>query len=251
MFSKPLHLYVSNTTWLAMGRTGAAGHLGGEYGDPSQADWAAVASALREKFGHREEIKLILSARQCRFAVLPWVSSCFTGRAIRSYVASALETDYGITTGTHHIEIEWPRYARPIFATAYPRTLVEALAAALASAGLDLASATASVGPIVSRHCGTPDMQQGLIAYAEDDGLTAVSIEQGEITAVEVLHGDACALDELEVWASRKRFGFSRDEQMRWLGTASKPEAFPGVLLPLNGSALPTTAGHGVVSACL
>lgn len=250
MFSKPLLLYVSTTTWFAMGRPRTAGHLAGEHESLSQADWTAVATSLREKFKHRK-VKLILSARQCRFAVLPWVSSCFTARAIRRYVESSFEAEHGVTTATHHIEIDWPRYARPIVATAYPRLLVEALTAALGSAGLELVSAGASVGPVTSSYRSVPDMAHGLLAYAEDDGLTAVSMEQGEIAAVEVLHGGACALNELEVWVSRKRFGFPRDEQMRWLGTAAKPDVFPGVTLPLADAELPMSAGHGVVSACL
>lgn len=251
MFKKPLYLYVSTSSWFAMSGSGVDGVIHGDSANRASEAWEAVGAALLTQFRSPRQVSVIVSARQCRFLVLPWLSSCFTGGAIRKYVAEAFAERYGVSAVSHHIEITWPRYGEAIGAVAYPRQLVDALRSGLDLTGHEVTSVVASVYPVLHKYRGGVGTDHALLAYAEDDGVTAVTIEDGGIAQVETLCGEGGGLDQLEVWSSRKRFGFASDGQMHWLASTEKPEVFPGAVLPLVGLDKPVCPGHGVLSACL
>jgi len=242
---KKIPLYVSATSWVAPARGGTPAPLSGMPPAPDDADWGALGKALREQFG-AVQVQLLLSARQCRFLVLPWISSCYSGASIRAYVADAFAEAMAVTRQTHHVEIDWPAYGEPILAAAYPRALIESLRATLRSAGHVLESVDSSIGPILRRYGRALGAGPVLLAYAEDDGITGITIEDGRVVQVETLSGDGGGLDDLGVWSSRKQFSFADDRQLRWLATTAKPDAFAGVPLAIVGAA-PVSAGHAMV----
>ncbi len=96
-------------------------------------------------------------------------------------------------------------------------------------------------------------MGVSLLAYAEDDGVTALTLEEGELIQVESLpaRGQGHGLDGLEVWSSRKRFGLSDDQHLRWLASSEMPVSFPGKLLATKGAEKPVSMAHALVAACL
>src|SRR4249919_2421985 len=128
MFIRPLHLYVSATSWLAIapqpGPTGPA-PASGVFADIASADWKAIGQSLHTRFGGvRRKIHIVLSSRQCRFLVLPWSSAHVTSTSIRSYVAAAFAETGDHSGNSHHIEIDWPEFGNPILAVAYPRQTI-------------------------------------------------------------------------------------------------------------------------------
>lgn len=246
MSKKTLSVYVSQATWVAPARTGTTAPLAGAHADLASMDWPALGQALRESSGP-VRVQLVLSARLCRFQVLPWVSSIHSGKAIRSYVADAF-AEAAVTAQSHHLQIDWPAYGEPILAIAYPRMPVEAARAALQSHGHAVASVDSSVGLILHKYARQLDADPVLLAYAEDDGITGITIEAGRVAQVESLSGLQGGLDDVRVWCSRKQFAFADDKQLRWLPTAAKPEAFVGVALA-GVEVDPFSAGHAVVAA--
>lgn len=251
MFKKPLYLYVSTASWFAMSGSATDGCMSGESASPVSETWKAVGAALLTHFHAPHRVSVVVSARQCRFLVLPWLSSCYTGGAIRRYVVEAFAERHGVSAESHHVEITWPRYGESIGAVAYPRGLVDDLRSGLGHGGHDVTSVVVSVYPVLRKYGGGIGAEHALLAYAEDDGVTAVSTENGGIAQVETLWEEGGGLDQLEVWSSRKRFGFARDGQMRWLTSTEMPGVFPGTTLPLIGLSKPVCPGHGVLSACL
>lgn len=247
MSKKTLALYVSANGTIASTRASLLAPMTAMHADVSSVDWNALGETLRERFG-KTRVQLLLSARQCRFQVLPWLSSCYTGAAIRRYVADAFASEAGATTESHQIEIDWPHYGEPILAAAYPRAIVNGLRDGLASSGHVLVGANSSIGPVLRRYGYALDARQALLAYAEDDGITGVTVEDGKVVQIETLSGVGVGLDDVGVWSSRKQFAFADDAQLRWLATAEKPEVFAGTMLPLVGPS-PTSAGHAVVMA--
>lgn len=247
MSKKTLALYVSATSVIAAASASSLAPVMATHADVSGVDWSARGEALREQFG-TGRVQLLLSARQCRFQVLPWLSSCCTGTAIRHYVTDAFAAVTGVTLESHWIEIDWPRYGEPILAAAYPRSVVDGLRDGLASTGHVLSGVDSSMGPILRRYGKALDAGQALLAYAEDDGITGITVESGKVVQIETLSGDGMGLDDVGVWSSRKRFAFADDAQLRWLATTAKPEVFAGTLLPLVGLP-PISAGHAVVMA--
>lgn len=247
MGRKTLALYVSATSTIASARASLLAPVVTAHVDVPAVDWKAQGEALHAHFGNAT-VQLLLSARQCRYQVLPWLSSCYTGTAIRRYVADAFAAAAGVTDETHQIEIDWPRYGEPILSAAYPRTIVDAMRDGLASSGHMLAGVDSSIGPILRRYGKALDVDQALLAYAEDDGITGITLENGRVVQIETLSGDGTGLDDVGVWSSRKRFAFADDSQLRWLATAAKPAVYAGSLLPLVGPAA-TSAGHAVVMA--
>lgn len=210
-------------------------------------DWCRAGVELREAFGI-SRVHVLLSARLCRYQVLPWLSSCYTGSAIRAYVADAFAEVASVTADTHHVEIDWPAYGEPILAVAYPRVAIEALHAGMRSAGHQPAGVDSSVGPILRRYGKTLGNLPALLAYAEDDGITGITLEDGRIAQVETLSGQDGGLEDIGIWSSRKQFAFGHDAQLHWLGTAAPPPTFAGTVMAVAGAA-PVSAGHGVVSA--
>jgi hypothetical protein len=238
-------LYVSGGTWAASSPPGSLAPLGGTHADVHAADWSAVATRLRERFGP-VPLRLVLSARLCRFVVLPWLSSCWTAGAIRACVESAFAQSAQATPATHRIQVDWPAYGEPILAVAYPRALVDAVAAALLARLLVLDSVESSIGPVLRRHAGALGAGAGLLAYAEDDGIAALGLEHGRLVQVETLDGDGPGLDDLGVWSARRRMAYADDGQMRWLGTTPMPPRFAGDALAVAGVAV-ASAGHAIV----
>lgn len=251
MARKSIHLYVSDTTWLALAKASALAPAAGIHAEVASADWIALGKSLRAHFAAPCKVQLVLSARQCRFLVLPWVSSCYTGGAIKAYVAEAFADANGVSADSHHVEIHWPRYGQPILAVAYPRALVDGVRAGLTAAGHELASACSSVGPVLRKYGRSLGPDPTLLAYAEDDGITAITIEGGQVAQVETLSGRGAGLDDVAIWSSRKRFGFAEDSQLRWLTTGPKPETFAGTSLAPVDIDKPATPGHALVAACL
>jgi hypothetical protein len=247
MGKKTLALYVSATGAIASARASVLAPVAAAHADVSGVDWKALGETLRAHFGNAS-VQLLLSARQCRYQVLPWLSSCYTGAAIRRYVADAFAAAAGVTAASHWIEIDWPRYGEPVLAAAYPLAIVDALRDGLASSGHVLAGVDSSIGPILRRYGKALDASQALLAYAEDDGITGITLEDGKVVQIETLSGDGAGLDDVGVWSSRKQFAFADDSQLRWLATAEKPAVYAGTLLPLVGPA-PISAGHAVVMA--
>jgi hypothetical protein len=255
MFIRPLHLYVSATSWLAIApQPGPAGPApaAGTFANIASADWKAIGQALHSRFGGvRREIHLVLSSRQCRFLVLPWSSAHATSASMRSYAAAAFAENFAIVGDSHHIEIDWPEFGDPILAVAYPRQTIDLIEAGLAVSGHVLDSVAASVEPVLRKYARTLGATACLLTYAEDDGITAITIEANAIVQIETPaeHGDG--LDDMVIWASRKRLGFPDDNRMWWLASVAKPDAYPGSLLPLVGVEKPASAGHGILAACL
>lgn len=247
MGKKTLALYVSASSTIAAARASVLAPLAATHADVSSVDWKAWGESLRAHFGVAT-VQLLLSARQCRYQVLPWLSSCYTGAAIRRYVDDAFMAAAGATAESHRIEIDWPRYGEPILAAAYPRVIVDALRDGLVASGHVLAAVDSSIGPILRRYGRALDASQALLAYAEDDGITGITVEDGKVVQIETLSGDGMGLDDVGVWSSRKQFAFADDAQLRWLATAAKPAVYAGTLLPLIGPA-PESAGHAVVMA--
>jgi hypothetical protein len=243
MATRTLPLYLSSTGWLAPAPAGTFTPLAGsrEAGD----DWPALARALRDRHAARR-VQLLLSTRLCRFQVLPWLSSCFTAGAIRARVAEAFAAAR-VAPAAHHVEIDWPAHGEPILAIAYPRAPVEALHAALRSAGIALTGVESSVGPVLRRHGRGLGAGPVLLAYAEDDGIAGLTLEGGRVVQVESLPGSGIGLDDVGVWSSRKQVAFADDNQLRWLATVPCPERFAGVPLAAGGN--PVSAGHAVLEA--
>ena len=153
-----------------------------------------------------------------------------------------------MTRESHHIQIDWPRYGEPILAVAYPRVIVDSLRDGLAAQGHVLAKIDSSIAPLLRRYGQALDTNQALLAYAEDDGITGITVEDGKIVQIETLSGHGTRLDDVGIWSSRKQFAFADDAQLRWLATAAMPDVYVGTLLPLVGVA-PISAGHAVVMA--
>jgi len=229
-------LYVSSRTWAAPSPRGSLAPLGGAHADAATADWAAVATRLRERFGP-VPVRLVLSSRLCRFVALPWLSSCWHAGAIRAYVEAAFAEAAQATPATHRIEIDWPGYGEPILAVAYPRALVDAVSAGLLGQSLVLAGIESSIGPVLRRHGGTLGAGANLLAYAEDDGIAALGFEDGRVVQVETLAGEGHGLDDVGVWSARRRIAYSDDRALRWLGTTPAPVRFAGNTLAVAGAA--------------
>jgi hypothetical protein len=244
-----IHLYASGSTWLAAGRSALA-PVNGTHRDAAEQSWETVAQEMRKQLGKGHAVSLVLSARLCHFIVLPWVSTCYTGGAIRRYVVDAFATARGVTEARHRIEIHWPDYGAPILAVAYPRALVEVLRSALASAGFQLGSVVPSVMPVLTKYGRGLGQGSLLLAYGEDDGVTAITLEDGRVAQVEALARDGHGLEDMAVWSSRKRMAFASDDALRWLTTCAAPETFAGKHLALQGIDKPRSAGHAVVAAC-
>lgn len=241
-----LPLYVSSRSWVAPPPAGELMPVTGQ-SHPDAPDWGRMGTELREAFGV-SRVRVLLSARLCRYQVLPWLSSCYTGSTIRSYVADAFAEVASVTADTHHIEIDWPAYGEPIFAVAYPRIVIEALHAGMRSAGHEPAGVDSSVGPILRRFGKKLGNLPALLAFAEDDGITGITLEGGRVAQVETLSGQDGGLEDVGIWASRKQFAFGHDAQLHWLGTAARPATFAGAVIAVPGAAA-ASAGHGVVSA--
>lgn len=251
MRSKPIHLYVASTTWVAQRPGDARGVIAGEHagGEPDAAQWARIAHSLSAHFGATATVRLVLSAGLCRFLVAPWISDCFTGSSIRASVM-AMFAGQDVTEATHHIEIDWPAFGQPVPAVAYPRELVDAARMALQACGVAVESTVASVVPVLRRYGASLSGTGGaLLAFAEDDGITGITLEAGRLVQVETLAERGHGLADVNLWLSRKRFAFADDAALHWLGPATPPAAFAGRLLPFEGDA-PASAGHALVAAC-
>ncbi|MBU8975702.1 MULTISPECIES: hypothetical protein [unclassified Lysobacter] len=251
MPSPPIHLYVASTTWVALRPGDAGGAIAGEHGggEPDAAEWARIVQTLSTHFKAIGTVRLVLSARLCRFLVAPWVSDCFTGASIRASVM-AMFAGHEVSDTSHHVEIDWPAYGQPVPAVAYPRALVETVRNALQTGGGRVQSTVASVVPVLRRYGGTlASTASALLAYAEDDGITGITLERGRLVQVETLSAQGHGLADATLWLSRKRFAFADDNALHWLGSAAPPDAFAGTLLPVQGDA-PASAGHALVAAC-
>lgn len=246
-----LQLYVSDTTWLAVAESAALTPVSGAHADPAAQPWAAVAQTLRGRFKAATAVSLVLSARLCRFVSLPWMSSRSSSSAIRAYVAEAFAANHGVDASTHHIEIDWPPHGVPILAVAYPRAVVEAIRSTLKVSGFRLVDVTVSIDPVLTKYGRGLGMEPQLLAYAEDDGVTGITLEGGHVVQVETLSGTGYGLDDVSIWASRKRFAFATDNALRWLKTSVPPSVFAGTTLPLQGIENPVSPGHAVVVARL
>ncbi|GAB3094102.1 hypothetical protein [Lysobacter terrae] len=247
MGSQSLRLYVSGSTWLALGKSPLT-PLHGAHADPLQQKWDVVLQQIGKQLGKVNAVSIILSARLCHFVVLPWTPQCDSGAAIRRYVADAFAVGQGVSPDSHQVQILWPDYGAPIFAIAYPRALGETLQSALSAAGYKLSGIATSAMPILARYASTLGQGPRLLAYAEDDGFTAITLEEGRVAYVETLAPDGHGLDDLTVWASRKRMAFANDGSLHWLATSPPPGAFVG--LALQGTDKPVSAAHAVVAAC-
>jgi hypothetical protein len=245
MGRKRIPVYIGESGWVASSGAMTAAPLAGDRTADAASDWTRLADALRERFG-TARVHLLLSARQCRFIVLPWLPACWSGASIRAYVADAFAEAEAITAETHHIEIDWPPYGEPILAAAYPRSVIQPLGVALRTAGHVLDSVDSSVGPIMRRYGTALGAGPALLAYA-DDGVVGITIERGRVVQVETPSGNS-GLDTLQLWFARKQYAFADDNQLRWLQSTAMPEEFPGVPLPLAGVA-PASPGHAVVAS--
>lgn len=243
-----LALYVSARGWVAASGSDVSEPLRGGHADVSTVDWQAIGDAIRPISG-QVRVQLVLSALQCRFMVLPWVSSCRTPGDVRAFVAEAFAEEVGVVADTHHIEIDWPRYGEPIVAVAYPRRLVEAAREGLRHGALALEQVSSSVDGMLRRYGRSLGIGASLFAYAEDDGLAAVSLDEGRVMQIETLSWDAGGLQQVEAWATRKQFAFADDSQLYWLDTSTKPEAYVGTVLAASPVEV-TSPGHAVVLAC-
>lgn len=243
-----LALYVSAQGWVAAPCTDTPVSVSGVYADLSEADWPAIGEEVRQSFGPAR-VRLVLSALRCQFLVLPWVSSCRMPADVRAFVAEAFAETAAVVADTHRIEIDWPRYGEPIVAAAYPRLLIEAVREGLLSSGLVLDEVSSSVDGMLARYGRALGTGASLLAYAEDDGLTAVSIDGGRVVQIETLSWESDGLQQVEAWATRKQFAFADDSQLYWLGSSAKPPAYVGTVLD---SAFVDVAspGHAVVFAC-
>ena len=246
-----LRMYVAGRTWVAARPGDARGALAGGHagGEPDAAQWARIVQDLRSHFGPIGPVRMVLSARLCRFLVAPWVSDCFTGPSIRASVL-AMFASQDVTERSHRIEIDWPDYGQPAPAVAYPRALVEAVHASLTAGGGALASTVASIVPVMRCHSrGLQALPGALLAYEEDDGITGITLEAGRLAQVETmaLHGEG--LDDACLWLSRKRVAFADDSALHWLGATAPPDTFVGRVLPMPGDA-PASPGHALVAAC-
>lgn len=246
MGSRQIHLYVSGTTWLAGDL--APQPLRGEHASPMAQKWDLVGQQLRKAGGGRREVSVVLSARLCRALVLPWTSGCHTTGAIRRQVAEAFAAGHGVTDASHHVQVQWPDFGAPILAVAYARDLADALAAGLGAAGLRLANICVSAVPVLSKYGRRLGDGPALLAWDEDDGITAVTVDAGRVLQLESLPRDGHGLEDLAVWASRKRMAFASDEALRWLATSSAPVAFAA--MPVDAQEKPVSPGHAVVHAC-
>ncbi|NZA25158.1 hypothetical protein H0E84_02075 [Luteimonas sp. SJ-92] len=249
MRSKSAHLYLSGSTWVAV-RRGLASAVWGVHGDPSSGDWAQVGRSLVEAFGRPARIRLVLSTRLCPCLVVPWVSSRFTASAVRDHVVDAFLHGPGVTAASHRIEAVWPRFGRPILAVAYPRGLVDEVAAGLAESGCLVDAVVASLHPVLRRYGTASGCDSSLLAFAEDDGITGITMDGGQVTQVETLSGWGGGLEDAALWLARKRFGFEDDSALRWLATGDAPEGFVGKTISVGASGSPVSPGHGVLAAC-
>jgi hypothetical protein len=208
-----------------------------------------MVDALSSHYGDLGPVRIVLSARLCAFLVAPWVADCFTGPSIRAAVAAMFESQ-GVTEASHRIEIDWPVYGQPVPAVAYPRLLVDSLRGALAASGGTVVSTVASVVPVLRRHGNALEALRGaMLAYAEDDGITGITLENGCLVQVETLASQGAGLGDVRLWLSRKRFAFADDGALHWLASRPAPESFAGHVIPLQGDA-PATPGHALVAAC-
>lgn len=244
-----IHLYVSGSTWLATGHP-AGVPVHGTHADPAEQKWEAVAQQLRANMGKTRSVSVVLSARLCGFIVLPWLSSCYTGSAIRKYVSDAFVATQGVTDASHRIEIHWPDYGAPILSAAFPRALVQAMQAGLSSAGFEMHGVVSSVTPVLARYARGLGAGSHLLAYGEDDGVTAITVEDGRVVQVETIARDGHGLENMATWSARKRMAFASDDAMQWLVTSMPPEGFVGKCMALQGADKPITAGHALVAAC-
>lgn len=247
MAKRAIPLYVSATTWTAPSAPGSVAPLSESHARLADADWSLPARKLRTSFG-TAKVQILLSARQCRFQVLPWLSSCYTGAAIRQYVADAFAEAAAVSPASHHIQIDWPRYGEPVVAAAYPRATVDAVSKGMKGAGLDISGVESSATAVLRRCRRSLGAGASLLVYAEDDGICGISIENHGVVQIETLSGDVGGLDDIAIWSARKQFQYSTPAQMRWLETAAKPDAFTGASLALPGLAA-QSPGHGVVLA--
>lgn len=242
MGKKSTVLYVATNSWLAL--PGGMEPIVGTHDDASVADWKGVGTMLRESAG-QSRVRVLLSARLCRFGVFPWISSVATGRAMRAHVEEAFAESHAISTQSHHFEIDWPSYGQPVLAVAYPRTLIEALRDGLVETGHVPSVVDSSMGPVLRRYGARLGPEPALLAYAEDDGMTAVTVEDDRVAQVEMLADSGHGLDELVVWAARKRL-LHDDGGLHWLATADKPREFPGGIMALEETGEAMSAGHAL-----
>lgn len=246
MGSRRIPLYVSTTTWLA----GVAPQpLRGAHDAPLAQQWNKVGQQLRKAPGGRREVSVVLSARLCRSLVLPWTSGCHSPGAIRRLVAEAFATQ-GVNEASHQVQVQWPDFGAPILAIAYPRELGDALRSGLATAGLQVAAICVSAVPVLSTHGRRLGANTGLLAWDEDDGVTAVTLDAGRVLQLESLPRDGHGLEDLAVWAARKRMAFASDEALRWLAASPPPAAFAPESILVPGHDKPVSPGHAVVQAC-
>ena len=252
MFKKPIHLYIATSTWFASTGAGEPNRLQGEHTGLVDQDWKPLCKALSSHFGKSHKVNLVLSAAYCRFITTPWVSSKYTHKSIHDHVIDTFARNQGVTLSSHHICIQWPKYGAPVLAVGYPHDTLNALRLCLDQAGITLAEATASVFAIHHRYGPFLPSGDSLLAYAEDDGLTAITLEQGALAQVEWLPGQGVpnGLDGIDVWSARKRFEFSDDEHMCWLANSAMPSIFPGMLIQIQGEEQFTSPGHAIVAAC-
>jgi hypothetical protein len=239
-------LYVSGRTWVASSPPGSLAPFGGAHADAASADWAAVATQLRERFGP-VPVQLVLSVRLCRFVALPWMPDCWTAQAMRAHVEAAFAAA-SVGPETHRLEIDWPAFGETILAVAYPRALVDAVAAALLGRQLVLAGVEASLGPVLRRVGAKLGTGASMLAFAEDDGIAALGLDGGRVVQVETLASNGGGLDDVGPWSARRRMAYADDRQLRWLGTTPAPARFVGTTLAMPGAAA-TSAGQALVEA--
>lgn len=247
MARNTIQLYLSRTTWVAAisGTSDelTSGVLQGEDGTV----WSSLGQTLRQRFPLHRSVRVILSARRCQFLVAPWAPGCFTGRAIRDYVAQLFAELHNVLDATHHIEIDWPPYGQPILAVAYPRAAIETLCKGLADSNLTTACVMPSIAPVIHRFAGKLSTPSALLAYAEDDGVTGITFDAGQVVQVEALSGQCGGLEDCALWFARKRFAFDDDRAMHWLATAPAPDGFSGTPLPCGEEGKPASPGHALV----
>jgi hypothetical protein len=247
MGRKALALYVSANSMIAVARASMLTPLVATHAGISSIDWRAWGAGLREHFGVAT-VQLLLSARQCHYQVLPWLSSCYTGATIRRHVEDAFMATAGVDADSHRIEIDWPAYGEAVRAAAYPRAVVASLQEGLVASGHVLAGVDSSIGPILRRYGKAVEVGHALLAYGEDDGITGITLEHGKVVQIDTLSGSGTGLDDVGVWSSRKQFAFADDAQLHWLATTPQPVSYAGMQLPVTGS-VPASAGHAVVMA--
>ena len=247
MGRKALALYVSANSMIAVAKASMLEPLVANHTDVSSVDWKAWGASLRDHFGVAT-VQLLLSARQCHYQVLPWLSSCYTGATIRRHVEDAFMSAAGVSADSHQIEIDWPAYGEAVRAAAYPRAVVESLREGLAAAGHVLTGVDSSIGPILRRYGKAVEAGQALLACGEDDGITGITLEHGKVVHIDTLSGSGAGLDDVGVWSSRKQFAFADDAQLHWLASTTQPASYAGTRLPVIGPA-PASAGHAVMMA--